>query len=179
VDPLTSRFKIIDHFLHDFTSHFLAWRQLLRNLIDYFEHYELMQKSRSKDFTKLSQILDTPVESHNFVPDGVSMIWKGLRENAANSSDFYQDQSNIINAGVVTDLIELQKTIKNALSDTEKEFSEGVEQISKGLEKFVCSLVYDCSADLQSDQSQSLGKWIPVAETNATSLDARHDPYIL
>jgi hypothetical protein len=27
--------------------------------------------------------------------------------------------------------------------------------------------------------SQSLGKWIPVAETNPTSLDPSHDPYVL
>jgi|SRR5271154_3203959 len=27
--------------------------------------------------------------------------------------------------------------------------------------------------------TQSLGKWIPVAETNPTSLDAHHDPYVL
>jgi len=32
---------------------------------------------------------------------------------------------------------------------------------------------------LQSDTTQSLGKWIPVAETNPTSLDASHDPYVL
>jgi|SRR5947207_11309076 len=27
--------------------------------------------------------------------------------------------------------------------------------------------------------TQSLGKWIPVAETNPMSLDAHHDPYVL
>lgn len=32
---------------------------------------------------------------------------------------------------------------------------------------------------LQSDTTQSLGKWIPVAETNPTSLDAHHEPYVL
>ena len=31
----------------------------------------------------------------------------------------------------------------------------------------------------QSDLSQSLGKWIPVAETNPTALESSHDPYVL
>jgi len=31
----------------------------------------------------------------------------------------------------------------------------------------------------KSNHAQNLGKWIPVGETNPTSLDAEHDPYVL
>jgi len=151
-DPLYSRFK--------------TWRHTIGNLIEYFEQIESMNKTSSKEFLKLSKTLEVPFKTNDFAVDGISSVWLAMRDKAVQMSTFHQEEANIMKAGIISELTRLRADIKKHLSDLDKGGVQGSKALEKRMSKF-------------SDQTQSLGKWIPVAETNPTSLDASHDPYVL
>lgn len=151
-DPLYARFK--------------TWRHVIGNLIEYFEYRESMLKTQSKEYTKLSKTLEVPFKTPEFAQDGIAAIWQGMRDKGMQMSTFYEEEAKALKAGVIADLTRLRGDIKKHLSDLDKEGREGSKKVGKRLDKF-------------SDTTQALGKWIPVAETNPTSLDVDHDPYVL
>jgi len=96
-----------------------------------------MQKTQSKEFTKLSKTLDVPFKTPDFAPDGIATIWQGMRDKAVQMSNFHHEQGNLIKSGIVADLTRLRNDIKKHLNDLNKEGVKGSKKVEKQMDKFV------------------------------------------
>jgi hypothetical protein len=118
----------------------LAWRHVVDNLIEYFQYSESMQASQSKEFTKLSKTLEVPFKGPDFAPDGIAVIWQGLRDKSNQMSSFYGEQASSMKNGVLRDLHRLRDDIKEHLKEL-KEGQHGSKKVGKDIDKFVLSSV--------------------------------------
>jgi len=118
-------------------SKFVAWRSVIGNLIEYFEQLESIQKTQCKEFTKLSKTLEVPFKTPEFAPDGIAMIWQGMRDKASQLANFHNEEANLIKAGPIPDLTRLRGDLKKHLSDIEKEGVQGSKKVGKRMDKFV------------------------------------------
>ena len=118
-------------------SNFVAWRSVIGNLIEYFEQLESIQKTQCKEFTKLSKTLEVPFKTPEFAPDGIAMIWQGMRDKASQLANFHNEEANLIKAGPIADLTRLRGDLKKHLSDIEKEGVQGSKKVGKRMDKFV------------------------------------------
>jgi hypothetical protein len=115
----------------------VAWRGVLANLITYFEQRESMQRDQAKEQIKLSKTLDVPFKNAEMSPDGISLLWQGMRDKAIEAANFHIDQANIIKAGIIQDLTRLRADLKKHLADLEKEGVKGSRKVEKRMDKFV------------------------------------------
>jgi hypothetical protein len=98
-----------------------------------------MQKTQSKEFTKLSKTLEVPFKTPDFAPDGITTIWQGMRDKAIQMSTFHAEEANLTKAGVLKDLHRLREDIKQQLKDLDKEGLQGSKKVGKKIDKFVPS----------------------------------------
>jgi hypothetical protein len=128
-------------YLHLSNSLRVAWRHVIGNLIKYFEQHESMQKAQSKEFSKLSRMLEVPFKvpftSPDFAPDGIALIWQGMRDKAVQMSTFHNEEANLINVAIVTDLSRLSDDIKNHLKDIDNNGLQGSKKVGKNMDQFV------------------------------------------
>jgi hypothetical protein len=133
-DPLYSRFK---SYSPPPLANCVAWCHVIGNLLEYFEQVESMNKSQSKEFAKLAGKLEVPFKTPEFANNGICTVWQGMRDKATQMSTFYQEEANILKAGVITELTRLRGDIKKHLSDLDKEGVQGSKKVGKRMDKFV------------------------------------------
>lgn len=139
-DPLYARFKsnpLLDPVL------MTAWRHVIGNLIEYFEQIESMHKTQSKEYAKLSKTLQVPFKTAEFAVDGVTTIWQAMRDKAVQMSTFYQEEADILKAGIIAELTRLRADIKKHLGDLDKEGVQGSKKVGKRMDKFVFPVKLD------------------------------------
>ena len=96
-----------------------------------------MEKTQSKEYAKLSKTLEVPFKTAEFAPDGIAMIWQGMRDKALQLSTFHNEEAGVIKAGIIADLTRLRGDIKKHLSDLDKEGVQGSKKVGKKMDKFV------------------------------------------
>jgi hypothetical protein len=106
-------------------------------LIEYFEQLESYQKTKSKECTKLSKTLEVPFKTAEFAPDGIAMIWQGIKDKSIQMSNFHNEEANLIKGGPIADLTRLRGDLKKHLNDLEKEGIQGSKKVGKRMDKFV------------------------------------------
>ena len=99
-----------------------------------------MNKSQSKEFAKLAGKLEVPFKTPEFANDGICIVWQGMRDKATQMSTFYQEEANILKAGVIAELTRLRGDIKKHLTDLDKEGVQGSKKVGKRMDKFVTPL---------------------------------------
>ena len=115
----------------------LAWRDVIGNLIEYFEQLESYQKTKSKECQKLSRALEVPFKTPEFATDGIATIWQAMRDKAIQMSNFHIEEANLIKAGPIAELTRLRGDLKNHLYDLDKEGLQGSKRVGKWMDKFV------------------------------------------
>src|SRR5271170_5871149 len=116
---------------------FVAWLNVLSNLIEYFEQLESYQNAKAKECQKISKTLEVPFKTPEFATDGISTIWQAMKDKAMQMSNFHTEEANLIKAGLIADLTRLRGDLKTHLNDLNKEGLRGSKKVEKWMDKFV------------------------------------------
>src|SRR5271170_8432367 len=127
---------------------FVAWLNVLSNLIEYFEQLESYQNAKAKECQKLSKSLEVPFKTPEFATDGIATIWQAMKDKANQMSNFHTEEANLIKAGPIADLARLRGELKGHLKDLDKEGVQGSKKVGKWMDKFVSSVTPFCSQNV-------------------------------
>jgi len=113
---------------------------VVANLLEYFEQLESFHKQKAKEYAKLSKTPEVPFKSPEFAQDGISLIWRAIRDKNSQLANFHTEEAQFLKAGTIADLGRLRSDLKKHLSDLEKEGTKGSRKVEKKMDKFVRDL---------------------------------------
>jgi hypothetical protein len=120
----------------------VAWRDIVGNLLEYFEQLESFHKQKSKEYTKLSKTPEVPFKNPESAPDGIALIYQAIRDKNLQLANYHAEEAPLLKAGTIADLGRLRADLKKHLGDLEKEGVKGSRKVEKKMDKFVTSRKY-------------------------------------